>query len=204
MTRSAGDMAYTPPRIKDHGSLIDLTADFDVNFVGSVAKVLTIAAASAPMPGGGGDAPDGGVAMNLPPGGEPPGDLPGGTGGEQENGPGGAALTERESGGLPDRGWRPERGHGGCRAGWCGRRDDPGVRGRPAAVHRVRGVVMGGCGSGDDHYRGDAAPHAQTRRLEAPSATGAAGPSDSSFGEPSPRPALQTRTPSAARPRSRG
>jgi hypothetical protein len=128
MTRSAGDRAYTPPRIRDHGSLADLTADFDLNFVGSVAKTLTIAAASAPMPGGG-DPPDGGTSMNPPPGGETPGgevpgiqdpgaDLPdppddGRTGGEREDDPGGAVRTETESSGIPTEGGAPGEGPGG-------------------------------------------------------------------------------------------
>ena len=63
MTRPPGDTTYTKPRIEDHGSLAELTADFDLNFVGSVAKTLTFAVASAPMPGGGG----GEVSMTNPP-----------------------------------------------------------------------------------------------------------------------------------------
>jgi len=114
MTGSAGDTAYTPPRIEDHGSLVDLTADFDLHFVGSVAKVLTIAVVSGPVTGGG-DPPDGGTSMNSPPEGATPGtpdpgtDVPespdGSPGGEQEDGPRGAVEPERESGvGLPSEG----------------------------------------------------------------------------------------------------
>lgn len=51
----AGDArAYDPPAICDYGSLRRLTADFDVQFMGSVLKAATFAAVSAPVIGGGG------------------------------------------------------------------------------------------------------------------------------------------------------
>lgn len=48
-------ISYNPPAITDHGSLVDLTADFDLTFVGSVAKVVSLAAVSPAIinPGGG-------------------------------------------------------------------------------------------------------------------------------------------------------
>lgn len=48
-------ISYSPPAITDHGSLVDLTADFDLTFVGSVAKVVSLAAVSPAIinPGGG-------------------------------------------------------------------------------------------------------------------------------------------------------
>lgn len=63
-------ISYSPPSITDHGSLVDLTADFDLTFVGSVAKVVSLAAVS-PAVGG------------LIPGGETP----------NPSGPGGGAET---------------------------------------------------------------------------------------------------------------
>lgn len=60
-------MRYSPPRIVDHGSLVDLTADFDVHFIGSVAKVVSLAAVSPVISGGipGGDgSPKAGGALD--------------------------------------------------------------------------------------------------------------------------------------------
>ena len=45
-----GRVAYSAPEVTDHGSLVTLTADFDAHFVGSVARTLTLAAVSAPLP----------------------------------------------------------------------------------------------------------------------------------------------------------
>ena len=65
---------YSSPRIDDYGSLRDLTADFDITFVGSVAKAVTIAGVSAivaaPGPdagtGVGGPGPDAGTGVGGP------------------------------------------------------------------------------------------------------------------------------------------
>jgi hypothetical protein len=100
--------------------LVELTQDFDLHFVGSVAKTLTLAVVSAPIPGGG-DQPDGGTSMvNPPPGGE----TLGGGGGPGiphdggAGGPRGAVLTETASGGPPVRGGIPTEGApGGVGAG---------------------------------------------------------------------------------------
>lgn len=45
-------LAYREPRIADHGTLVQLTADFDAQFLGSVAKVVTMAQISAVVVGG--------------------------------------------------------------------------------------------------------------------------------------------------------
>lgn len=124
----AGAAAYTPPQIEDHGSLTELTADFDLNFVGSVAKVLTLAVASAPMPGGGGD--DGGVATEPTPQGEitelpeegqdplDPGDDGGVLGEQEDNNPRSGVLNEVESGGgIPAEGPTDAAGPGGAGPG---------------------------------------------------------------------------------------
>lgn len=71
--RTEASATYTRPEIRDHGSLEDLTADFDLHFVGSVARVATMAMASHPGQGHGNGPPD------TPPGGGQ-GD-PGGGGG---------------------------------------------------------------------------------------------------------------------------
>jgi hypothetical protein len=140
MKPNAGTAAYTPPQIEDYGSLTELTADFDLNFVGSVAKTLTFAVASFPMPGGGGGGDDGGVATTNPepvggtpgpgdPGPQPgvdPVDLPdegseprdpggdGGRRGEREDNPGRGTLGEVESGGgIPAEGPTGAGGPGG-------------------------------------------------------------------------------------------
>lgn len=76
-------ISYTPPAVTDHGSLVDLTADFDLTFVGSVAKAVSLAAVSVPV-----------VGPN-PPGGEVP--VP--------NGPAGVPETVNVlggGGGAPD------------------------------------------------------------------------------------------------------
>jgi hypothetical protein len=76
---------YNPPQVTDHGSLVALTADFDADFIGSIAKLVTMAQVSAPLGGGGGD------------GGGPEDDVLGGgpiTGGAE-----GEVLVESKSGG---------------------------------------------------------------------------------------------------------
>src|SRR3712207_7788154 len=51
MLNSAVDReTYSAPRIRDYGSLTALTADFDATFIGSVAKVITMAAVSGVVP----------------------------------------------------------------------------------------------------------------------------------------------------------
>lgn len=44
---------YRRPEVTNHGSLAALTADFDLHFVGGAAKLLTMAAVSAPLTGAG-------------------------------------------------------------------------------------------------------------------------------------------------------
>jgi hypothetical protein len=44
---------YTAPQVKDYGTLLELTAHIDVNFVGAAANVV-MAAMSSPIGGGGG------------------------------------------------------------------------------------------------------------------------------------------------------
>lgn len=62
---------YCRPAIKDYGSLAAMTADLDLHFVGSVAQLVSFAAASVPLGGGGGDAF---VPSDVPSdGGTPPG-----------------------------------------------------------------------------------------------------------------------------------
>jgi len=88
--------------VVDHGSLVDLTADFDVNFVGSLAKTVVLAQISNPMPVPGGDSP----------GSAPSGDvLPFGDSGQPVagDGPSGEVLGDREAGG----GAAPGGGSGG-------------------------------------------------------------------------------------------
>jgi hypothetical protein len=60
-------ISYSPPAITDHGSLVDLTADFDLTFVGSVVKAVSLAAVSPVIVPGGGEVP----APNNTPGGVP-------------------------------------------------------------------------------------------------------------------------------------
>jgi hypothetical protein len=43
--------AYRKPEIVDHGTLAELTAAFDVSYVGSAAKLVTMAAVSVPVAG---------------------------------------------------------------------------------------------------------------------------------------------------------
>lgn len=76
--------AYSRPRVTDHGSLVALTADFDANFVGSVAKVVLMAQVSMPLvtPGDDGSfVPSGDVIPDDGSGGTVPDTTPGGGGG---------------------------------------------------------------------------------------------------------------------------
>ena len=56
---------YETPEIRDYGTLMDLVAGFDATFIGSVAKVVTMAAVSPVMFGGGFDPPGGGVLGDV-------------------------------------------------------------------------------------------------------------------------------------------
>lgn len=121
-------VAYSRPIVTDHGSLVELTADFDLEFVGSVAKTVVLAQISAvitpggtPDGGGGGGgsgqenpflpsagevSPDGeavgpGVDVDPPGGGDEGGDLP-----DQESGDG--------TGGTAGDGGRGTAGDGGA------------------------------------------------------------------------------------------
>jgi hypothetical protein len=51
------NIAYIRPQVRDHGTLVELTADIDVNFVGAVANVVMAAITSPMTPTG-----DGGTA----------------------------------------------------------------------------------------------------------------------------------------------
>ncbi len=60
-TPAARKVVYDQPQVRDYGSLVTLTADFDVHFVGSVAKIVTLATVSSPLAvGGGATGPGGG------------------------------------------------------------------------------------------------------------------------------------------------
>ena len=62
---------YTPPQVRDYGTLLELTADLDVNLVG-VTTNLVLAAMSGPSgggPGGPGGTPDNTVLTPGPGGG---------------------------------------------------------------------------------------------------------------------------------------
>jgi hypothetical protein len=98
---AAGKAAYARPVVDDYGSLQSLTADFDVEFVGSVTKLVTMAVASVPG-GGGGDSPPAGPAFvgspsdisnspGIPPDVVTPGDA-------TPDAPTGETLGETESG----------------------------------------------------------------------------------------------------------
>jgi hypothetical protein len=45
-------LTYRKPEITDHGTLAELTAAFDVSFLGSAAKLVTMAAVSVPVSAG--------------------------------------------------------------------------------------------------------------------------------------------------------
>lgn len=49
---------YSSPTIRDHGSLVALTQQFDASFVAGTVKVLTLAAISAPLVPGSENQPD--------------------------------------------------------------------------------------------------------------------------------------------------
>jgi hypothetical protein len=142
-TEKPAAAGYTRPTIVDHGSLEALTADFDLHFVGSVAKLVTIAAASPPIGGGGGGdpTPQGEIAMQPPPEGGPPplpdgGPPPSGGGpGPDDLTPGGATLGETEQGGggdiLRGSGGEPAGGQGGAPGGGGVRQEVAGAGGLP-------------------------------------------------------------------------
>jgi hypothetical protein len=106
--RQEARKAYVGPVIKDHGSLAALTADFDVNFVGTVGKLITMAAVSAPG-GGGGGGQDPGTGGGGP---VPPEPGQGGGGGGQGPGDGGGQRPGDGGGQPPDSG---NNGGGGVR-----------------------------------------------------------------------------------------
>jgi hypothetical protein len=123
--------------VEDYGSLQSLTADFHLEFVGSAAKLLTLAVAS--MPGGGGDSPPAGPSFV-----EPPSDMGGAPGIPPDvvtpgdgipDGPTGGTLGETESagGGLSDGGVRPSG-------------EDVAGGGPGGGAGGVRGEVAGGAG----------------------------------------------------------
>lgn len=120
---------YSEPRITDYGTLVELTADFDLNFAGSVARAVTLAQVSMPigdLPGEVGeptivnepeptivDNPPDTTIVNNPPSGDA-GVLPGGP--IEGGGPGGGAP----SGGGEVRGDGPIGGGGGAPGGAAG------------------------------------------------------------------------------------
>lgn len=108
-------VAYSRPEIQDYGSLAELTADFDLTVAGSVLKVVTMAAVSAPLTGGGG-----GGAAPAPPDGA--GVLAGGgdglSGGPDVPTDGGGVLPDRADGDtLGDRAVGGEGTGGGAPGG---------------------------------------------------------------------------------------
>lgn len=96
---------YNPPQVTDHGSLVALTADFDADFIGSIAKLVTMAQVSPPIGGGQGGAPDGEFLGGGPVSGEGDGEVlvesksGGGGPGTGRSGPGAGGLLGAEGGG---------------------------------------------------------------------------------------------------------
>lgn len=121
-------ISYRPPDIADHGSLVDLTADFDLHFVGSVAKIVSLAAVSPAIiggtPGGGESAQPSGAGGVLQSVGTPGGGSGGGGGGAAD------VLGDGPSAGA-----------------------DVGA-GSPTAGGDVAGVSAGGDGGGDLPFTG--------------------------------------------------
>jgi hypothetical protein len=142
-----GNAVYSPPEVRDYGSLVALTADFDATFLGSVAKVVTMAAVS-PVVGGGGGGGGGGNTV-LPDSTGPQAQGPsggGGTGGEVLSGD--PVGTGGGGGGSPSGG--TAAGGGGGTVSTAGAGDDPGGKlpftGLALAVMAWAGAVMTGAG----------------------------------------------------------
>lgn len=146
--------AYVSPAVVDHGSLAALTADFDVHFVGNVAKLVTMAAVSAPGGGDGGGgqnadpASGGGGAIGPADGAPPPGGdgggLPPDGGGPDSSGP---IDSDRPSG---DGDVREERADSpGDRDGRDVRGTGPEALGTLGADVPEEGMVVGAGGAGD-------------------------------------------------------
>jgi hypothetical protein len=98
-------IGYGRPTVEDYGSLQAITADFDLDFVGSVAKVVTLAVASMPV-WDGGHSTAGSAAVDTPTDmGNGPGTSFPADGGPPESGSGpldvseSGTLSERQSGG---------------------------------------------------------------------------------------------------------
>ena len=105
---------YTPPQVRDYGTLLQLTADLDVNLVGVTSR-LVMAAMSGPTgggPGGPGGTPENTVLTPNPGG--------GGVGGtitpDGPTGNGGGATP----GGVNEVADRDASGGGGSRGGGAG------------------------------------------------------------------------------------
>jgi hypothetical protein len=81
------NMTYIRPQVRDHGTLVELTADIDVNFVGVVGNVV-MAAITSPMTPTGDGGTAGLIERNVGNGGGVGGLSGGGLGGA---GPGGGS-----------------------------------------------------------------------------------------------------------------
>lgn len=105
--------AYNQPRIRDYGTLTELTADFDVAFAGSVAKAVTLAAVSTPVGGllptdsvGLGSPSDGGLGGDVGRGAPAPGgEDGGGVLGDPESSPGDSGGSRGDALGDADGGF---------------------------------------------------------------------------------------------------
>jgi hypothetical protein len=110
-----GRASYAPPQVTDHGSLVALTADFHVNFVGPMSTILQMAVVSAPI-GSGNISPGDVVSPTVPSGGGGTGNVPisggptgtdvvsgspGGGGGNLLSGGGGSSPGGGGGGGVP-------------------------------------------------------------------------------------------------------
>lgn len=144
--------AYSTPQIQDHGTLTELTAAFDVAFMGSVAKTVTMAAVSPPM----------GRGMDSPPTIEPAPSVDGGGVEDIRVEKGAPPDVQREGGGVlpdgPSEGGQPPPGEpgatvpvadgGGSGSGTAGSKAGGGLpfTGFPAMLSAAIGTVLMGLG----------------------------------------------------------
>jgi hypothetical protein len=151
-----GSAVYSPPQVRDYGSLVALTADFDATFVGSVAKVVTMAAVSGIVPNSGGEGGGGGNTV-VPENSNPQAQTPSGGGPSATPGPGSGSGGEVLSGTPGDTaagggGGTPSGGTaagGGGTVSTAGAGDDGGklpLTGFALATVAWAGAVMTGAG----------------------------------------------------------